>query len=432
MNRYHNYPASGGAPKPVRAFEANITEYRSRTLADIHFPQNTQEVVALVRQSRSNGVPLYSISTGRNWGQGSAMPIQDGCALVNLSQMRQIRAVNERLRFAIIEPGVTQGQLSAYLQTHHPQLVYPMTGSGTETSIVGNILERGVSARGHRYQTLLGMEVVLGNEQIVRTGMWHLNETPQSCKHIYPPGIGPDLNGLFTQSNLGIVTGMVIRLEKRQRRHLMSLVAPETSLIPLTDKLFSLREDGVLQDGLLLTGMQDPRTSAGEKIERGNWFASASIQGTEAMQEAAMLHIRHQLEGLSLQLRFYDMSQMPANPEPEYLSIVAGMYQGVPSNYALETMARLGGTELEGRLEIDEAKDVIGFVCALPAVPFEGQSVAHVIEEVDALSVQWGLQPYYNFVGLTPTALEGFFPGFLFQRGQRRCFSRPPMEYSGT
>lgn len=423
MNPQHQDPPPGGVSSHPRIFEANITEYPTRRLSGIQFPQSTEAVVALVQKSRESGKPLYPISTGRNWGQGSAMPVQDDCILVNFSRMNQILEVNERLRYAVIEPGVTQGQLSHYLVQHHPNLVCPMTGSGTETSIVGNMMERGVSVRGHRYPSLLGMEVVLGNEQIVRTGMWHWEQGNQSGQHIYAPGIGPDLNGLFTQSNLGIVTGMIIRLEKRQQRQIMSLTASEAQLVALTDKLFALREAGVLQDGLLLTGMQDPRTSAGKQLKRGNWFASASLHGTTAMQEAAMLHVRHELEGISQQLRFYDTENMPAHPEPAYLSVVAGMYQGVPSNYALETMARLGGSELEGRLEIDEAMDVLGFVCALPAVPFEGQSVVKVIAAVDAISLKWDLQPYYNFVGLTTTALEGFFRVF-FPRGDEKAIFR--------
>jgi 4-cresol dehydrogenase (hydroxylating) len=411
MNRNHNAFDAGGTPTVPRAYEANITEYRPRTLKGVRFPQSTQEIQKLIQESRLNQQPLYPISTGRNWGLGSAQPVQDNCLLMDLSQMRAIRKVDARLRCAIIEPGVTQKQLADYLQQNHPELVFPMTGSGTETSIVGNILERGVCVRGHRYPFLLGLEVVLGNEEIVRTGMWHF--APDACQHVYAPGVGPDLNGLFTQSNLGIVSAMVIRLEKRQKRRLLSLISTDEYLEELTDRLFALREEGVLQDGLLLTGLQDPRTSAGEVIPKGRWFASASLQGSEGMQEAAMLQVRYQLENLCQQLRFYEIDKMPENVEPAYLKNIAQMYQGTPTNYALETMARLGGSELEGRLEIDEAPDVNGFVCALPVVPFAGRSVRQAVSAVEEISEAMGVQAYCNFVGMTPVALEGFFRVFF-------------------
>jgi 4-cresol dehydrogenase (hydroxylating) len=53
-------------------------------------------------------VPIYVVSTGKNWGVGSKLPVKNGCALLILSEMKNIIEVNEKLRYAIIEPGVTQ------------------------------------------------------------------------------------------------------------------------------------------------------------------------------------------------------------------------------------------------------------------------------------------------------------------------------------
>ncbi|MFK7923247.1 MAG: hypothetical protein AB8H47_14890, partial [Bacteroidia bacterium] len=291
---------------------------------------------------------------------------------------------------------------------------------GVDTSIVGNMLERGVCVRGHRYKYLLGVEAVLADEKIIRTGgQWQFTDGTQTPNIVYAPGVGPDLRGLFTQSNMGIVTAMVIQLEKRQSHRLMGLIAPEANLARLTDELFYLREDSILQDGLLLTVYKDPRTSAGQKMERGHWFASASLNGSQSMQEAAMLDIRHRIGHLCDQLKFYRTDQMPAKTEPEYLTTIAKMYQGEPTNYALETMARLGGVELTDDFEIDENPDVIGFVCALPAVPFESSILVQLVEEIDRLSNTLNVQAFYNFVGLTPTALEGFFRVFFDRKDER-------------
>ncbi|MEL6650192.1 MAG: FAD-binding oxidoreductase [Bacteroidota bacterium] len=395
-----------------RNYQQNLTEYQSRPLAGITFANSTEDIQGVLRQARERSLSVYPISTGRNWGLGSSIPVSDDNLLLSLEGMNKIRDVNPRLRYAVVEPGVTQGQLFQYLKKHHPDLIFPMTGSGIETSIVGNMLERGVCVRGHRYKYLLGMEVVLADGNVIHTGSnWHFG--PDTQKLFYAPGAGPDLNGLFTQSNLGIVSAMAIQLEKRQNHRLMGLVAPEKNLAALADALFALREENILQDGLLLTVYKDPRTSAGEAMERGHWFSAASINGSESMQEAAMLEIRYRLGHLCDRINFYRTQQMPAQTEPAYLTTIAKMYQGEPTNYALETMAKLGGVELSNDFEIDENRDVIGFNCALPAVPFESSTIVHLIEQIDRLSNGLNVKPFYNFVGMTPTALEGFFRVFF-------------------
>jgi 4-cresol dehydrogenase (hydroxylating) len=57
--------------------------------------------------------------------------------------MNRILTVDEEFGYAIIEPGVTQASLAAYLHTYHPGLTINFTGSFAHTSIVGNVLERG-------------------------------------------------------------------------------------------------------------------------------------------------------------------------------------------------------------------------------------------------------------------------------------------------
>ncbi|MEM6347249.1 MAG: FAD-binding oxidoreductase [Bacteroidota bacterium] len=406
-----------------RKYEANLTEYPSPSIAEVREATSIAEVQQVLHEAQKRSIPVYPISTGRNWGLGSALPITKQNILLNLGPMNRIREVNPRLRYAIIEPGVTQGDLYQHLKKEFPQLIFPMTGSGINTSVIGNMLERGVCVRGHRYKYLLGVEVVLADGTIIRVG-GHWHETAKNPKHkiVYAPGIGPDLRGLFTQSNMGVVTAMVVQLEKRKSHRLMGLIAPEANLAPLTDALFALREENIIQDGLLLTVYKDPRTSAGQQMERGHWFSNASINGSQSMQEAAMLEIRHRLGHLCDDLRFYRSDQMPTKTEPEYLTTIAKMYQGEPTNYALETMAKLGGVELKDDFEIDQNRDVIGFVCALPAVPFESSVLVQLIDEIDRLSNRLNVQAFYNFVGMTPTALEGFFRVF-FDRNDKRSIS---------
>jgi 4-cresol dehydrogenase (hydroxylating) len=67
--------------------------------------------------------------------------------------MNRIIEVDDELAYAVIEPGVTQGQLAAHLAQRDVRLWVDCTGAGPDTSIVGNVLERGFghSPYGNRF-----------------------------------------------------------------------------------------------------------------------------------------------------------------------------------------------------------------------------------------------------------------------------------------
>ena len=97
-------------------------------------PQCTEEVQAVVREANRFGTPLYPISTGMNWGFGSRLPARENCAVLDLGRMNRILEVNEKQRYAVIEPGVTQKQLYDHLIEQNIPLLLNVTGSAAESS----------------------------------------------------------------------------------------------------------------------------------------------------------------------------------------------------------------------------------------------------------------------------------------------------------
>jgi 4-cresol dehydrogenase (hydroxylating) len=174
--------------------------------------QDRDQVVAAVQWAGRHGIGLHAVSCGRNWGYGDRCPATTGQVILDLGAMNRIIAVDAQLAYAIIEPGVSQGQLAAYLAAHHPQLMCDASGAGPDASVLGNLIERGFghSRYGDRLSHSADLEIVLGDGRIIHTGFgaWQ----GAHAAPVFRGGLGPSLDGLFTQSHLGILTRATVWL----------------------------------------------------------------------------------------------------------------------------------------------------------------------------------------------------------------------------
>ena len=192
----------------------------TREIYGVLKPANTEEVQSVVKTANRFGIPLYPISGGRNWGYGSRLPVREGAVIVDLSRMNRIRnegRITLSGHYALIEPGVTQGQMVSALRESGLALLLNATAAGADTSILGNSLDRGFGYFAMRPEDISGLEVVLGNGEILRTGYGHYENATTSA--LYKYGLGPSLDGLFFQSNFGIVTCATLHLHPKREAH---------------------------------------------------------------------------------------------------------------------------------------------------------------------------------------------------------------------
>lgn len=167
-------------------------------------PTTVEHVQQIVRIANRYKIPLYTVSTGRNLGYGGSAPNLSGSVVVDLKRMNRIVEVNTREGYLIVEPGVSFLELQRHFDEHAIDYVPSAPGPGWG-SPVGNALDRGIGlAYGDNFSAIKGLEVVLANGELMRTGRGAL-EDPKLWP-LYPYGFGPDLRGLFAQGNLGIVT----------------------------------------------------------------------------------------------------------------------------------------------------------------------------------------------------------------------------------
>ena len=86
-------------------------------------PGNREEVCECVRVANEHGVPIYPVSTGKNWAYGSRVPPQNGCVLMELHRLNRIVDYDERL--AYVRPRWARGRLEGAGQ---PGAWLPQTG----------------------------------------------------------------------------------------------------------------------------------------------------------------------------------------------------------------------------------------------------------------------------------------------------------------
>ena len=168
------------------------------------FAQSTAQVSALLKFANEQRIPVTARGAGYGY-VGGCVPARGGIAL-SLARMNRIKEISFPDAVAIVEPGVITGDLQA--KAREQKLFYPPDPASLHNcSIGGNVATNAGGPRCLKYGVtrhyIIGLEVVLANGDILRTGgRVHKNKT------------GFDLIGLFVGSEgmLGIVTEITVRL----------------------------------------------------------------------------------------------------------------------------------------------------------------------------------------------------------------------------
>jgi 4-cresol dehydrogenase (hydroxylating) len=191
-------------PAELDQYSRCTIPWQSRCSAVV-FPGSAHEVSAVLKLAARFGLQVWPFSGGRNWGYSTTLAPNDGAVVMLLHRMNRILEVNDELAYAVLEPGVTYEQLNAHLKQHGHRLWVDCIDGTSQGSVIGNALDRGVGETpyGDHFGNLCGMEVVLPNGDIVPIGG---DDHGPKTWHLHKWGVGPYLEGMFTQSNFGVVT----------------------------------------------------------------------------------------------------------------------------------------------------------------------------------------------------------------------------------
>ncbi len=213
-------------------------------------PETTEEVRQVVLLANREKVPVTPLGGGFTL---SALVVPNrGGIVLDMKRMDRILEVNEINRYALIEPGVSQARLQAYLKKHHPRLQHSTPEAPPTVTVVGNALIQGHGHISPRYginsDMVNGMEVVLPTGEVCTIGSAAIGPS------WFTRGPLPDLPGLFIGwfGTTGIVTKLSMKLfPKPAFREVLAFYTDEVDRIP--EGIFEATQLDLIEDFFLIS-----------------------------------------------------------------------------------------------------------------------------------------------------------------------------------
>ncbi|MFS4460586.1 FAD-binding oxidoreductase [Bdellovibrio sp. HCB2-146] len=401
-----------------------------RTVPAILKVSTKEQVDVIVKAANQHKVALFPFSIGKNWGYGSKLPTQSDSVLLDLSALNKIISIDEEQGLAHIEPGVTQAQLSQELLHRKSKYYVDVTGSGADTSILGNSLERGIAYQGIRATQITHLEVLLGNGTLLNTGFGDY-PTPV-LKGLYSYGLGPSLDGLFFQSSFGVVLQGAIKLNLRpEKSYALSLSVNNERLSELINSLTELRRNGTIQGiphvanrertvstFIPLLQEKDPSLTAEKAREilgraiTGDWALTVSVGGPAALADVRLQEVKKKLKPLgrifvqSLQNNSFKSKMQSllislfASTEQKSVLAAAeklrGLHHGQASNAGVQFLMQNGN--------VDTSKE--GFLLCTPLAPLTGTSAQMYLDTLNAHAQKYPVKLAMTLNIITEQILE--------------------------
>jgi 4-cresol dehydrogenase (hydroxylating) flavoprotein subunit len=437
-----------------KAYGADASGCSRRIAAALQI-QDAASLPEVMRIASRNKVPVYPISTGRNWGYGTALPAVNDCVIVDLSRLQRIIHFDQELGVVTVEPGVTQQILANFLNSGgHPFLV-PVTGAGPQCSLVGNALERGygITPYTDHFGAVTDVEAVLADGSTYRTAMSELGG--EEIARLFKWGIGPYSAGLFTQSGFGIVTRLSIVLARRPEcvKACFFGLSDDRLLETATLRIRSVlgKLPGVIgginlmnryrvlamsapypKDCIGSNGLIEPSEieRLGREYQVLPWTGFGTLYGTKLVVEAAQREIKAALNGVATRLMFLSpqraaslsgiASRLPGAWGKRLSSTVNTVAKGLelvngrPNETALP-LAYWRNPVAPGGQWRDPSRDGCGLIWYAPLVPMRSEAMRRYVDMVTSIATSHGIEPLITFTSLNDRLFDSTVP-IIFNR----------------
>jgi 4-cresol dehydrogenase (hydroxylating) len=418
---------------------------------------NETEIQGVLELANKYRISVYPISTGRNWGYGTALPVTDNNIILDLSKMNQILEVNYEMGWVRIQPGVTQYQLRDYFDTKGYDFIVPTTGAGPNCSLLGNLVERGygITPIQDHFESLLALNAVLPNGEKYHSILKDI--AGDEIHHNFKWGLGPYFDALFAQSNYGIVTEATIALVRNSERvEIFVIEFDEDSLLLKAVEFIreTRKKMGTLIGGINLINqhrmlsMKSNYPTAPEDFERGlisnktleklskqhavrRWTIVGAIYGPTIVVQSAKKIIKKDSAWANrqnfLNPRRISKIQLIAQWLPDFfgkkkiqsildtLKKLSDILEGRPSDVALALVYWKSKYKPKNLSAADFTKTGSGLIWYSPLVLIQSERVQEYLHFVTQICYQYQMEPLITLTSISERCFDSTVP-LLFDR----------------
>ncbi|MCB0420919.1 MAG: FAD-binding oxidoreductase [Bdellovibrionales bacterium] len=428
-------------------------------------PQDMEQLKLDFQQLIENFPDLYPISRGLNWGYGCGAPISPDSCVVDLSLCQKIKDFDDHHGIVTVEPGVTYQMLYEFLLENGRQWLCPVHGGGPDTSVVGNILERGYGLTPimDHFSSLISLRALLKDGSEYCSPLEELGQ--KRLAQLFKYGIGPYTTGLFTQSGLGLVTEVTIKLAPRPQHLEMFVVSvrPTATIEDISSSIKHLKKTyGSYLGGINLMNRErvlsmtmdypveklisgDPLSDDEIKKESQRrqiteWTITGAIYGQKTVVAQIRKELKKELRGVSKHIIFYTSRNQKCfkvakalfryfNWEGLFKSIQTmeegfEVLSGKPNNVALRLAYwKHENLDLKHQVHLNPTKDHCGLIWYAPIVEIGPQVLRQYIEFVQKASLKFNFNPLITLTTLDDVCFDSTIP-ILFNRNNPKEVQR--------
>jgi 4-cresol dehydrogenase (hydroxylating) len=403
------------------------------------------------------------VSSMKNYGYGCADPSLDGAILIYLKNMKIAHDLpanqpvwegdyGKELGIIKVGPGVTQQHLFVFLSCEKSDYVMDATGSSIEASILSNYTQRGFghTKAGNHFEQVVGMEILKMDGELVKLG--HAAFETSNNSGVHKNGVGPVLQGLFSQSNFAIVTSLSIQLVPSSRFVIPFFIKlkSDSDFAEAAIRLRALKKNRTLESQMhcvndiknIQASMQFPvidndgygclKDEIIESVSRDNGYAKWTVSGAiyaDSFLEMIdkILKLRSSLSGISTKKIFLSKSMVSfiafsvnsilfksffssfcvlMNKQITVISELINLKKGKPTNYFLKStywrMRNTNGHDASSDLR----KDGVGLIWLAPIAALTKENVLKLIKITYEGQKDFSFEPAISMTLLDESAVD--------------------------
>ncbi|MFL5813125.1 MAG: FAD-dependent oxidoreductase [Bdellovibrionia bacterium] len=444
----------------------------SREVQAVFTPETISELVSKYSELKSQHKSISVVSRGNNWGYGCRAPIEENGLLIDLSRCAAICEFDSYHGTVTLEPGVSYGQLAAFLKEQGGQWIAPVHGGGPDCSVIGNALERGygITPYTDHFGAVLTLEAILENGTLYEGSLKKLGQ--EKLDKLFKYGVGPYYDGVFTQSGVGIVTKMTIKLAPKPKYIEMFYFAlkDDTQIKEVVEATkISKRDLGSILGGINLMNRERCLSMLAdyplEKIKNAqplddnevrdlamryqapHWMIAGTLYGDKALVKAAKKRIKENFKSVRKRQFYFNSTNKKIVPyvgkllnaigltsvkkSLDSMSMGFDIINGTPNNVALKLAYwKHEDKDLVKNENLNPNRDGCGLIWYAPLVEMKPDVVVSYIDFVNEAARKFNMNPLITLTTVDDLCYDSTVPiVFNMQSEQDREIARTYFEY---